>query len=185
MCRCGFCFKYGEVFIDERNGTWNTPYLFNGKFINALTTQTTHIPNLHSTLHTAPWKAKPHQSLAPPSALIPTTKLAPTGQKHFIDFGSCRWGESNSPCFIFSRNFPDVASGLSSLFPRDFVPGYHRYAQYCLPGRFPWCYLSPVAVSWAVNAISPRLRPRLPSLRSVLPSRQGEMLGSCLLETWN
>ena len=54
MCRCGFCFKYGEVFIDERNGTWNTPYLFNGKFINALTTQATHIPNLHSTLHTAP-----------------------------------------------------------------------------------------------------------------------------------
>ena len=31
MCRCGFCFKYGEVFIEERNGTWNTPYLFNGK----------------------------------------------------------------------------------------------------------------------------------------------------------
>ena len=22
---------YGEVFIEERNGTWNTPYLFNGK----------------------------------------------------------------------------------------------------------------------------------------------------------
>ena len=91
-------------------------------------------------------KGKPHQSLAPPSALIPTTKLAPTGQKHFIYFGSCRWGESHSPCFIFSRNFPDVAS-------RTFI------------------------------TISPRLRPGLPSLRSVLPSRQGEMLGSCLLET--
>jgi RHS repeat-associated protein len=23
--------EYGEVFIEERNGTWNTPYLFNGK----------------------------------------------------------------------------------------------------------------------------------------------------------
>ena len=28
-----------------------------------------------------------------------TTKLAPTGQKHFIDFGCYRWGESHSPCF--------------------------------------------------------------------------------------
>ncbi|MEE0995852.1 MAG: hypothetical protein U0L74_00530 [Paludibacteraceae bacterium] len=23
--------EYCEVFIEERNGTWNTPYLFNGK----------------------------------------------------------------------------------------------------------------------------------------------------------
>ena len=22
---------YGEIFVEERNGTWNTPYLFNGK----------------------------------------------------------------------------------------------------------------------------------------------------------
>jgi hypothetical protein len=28
-----------------------------------------------------------------------TTKLAPTGQNHFIDFGCYRWGESHSPCF--------------------------------------------------------------------------------------
>ena len=28
-----------------------------------------------------------------------TTKLAPTGQKHFIDFGCYRRGESHSPCF--------------------------------------------------------------------------------------
>ena len=29
--------EYGEVFIEERNGTWNTPYLFNGnpvKFVD-------------------------------------------------------------------------------------------------------------------------------------------------------
>ena len=25
---------YGEVFIEERNGTWNTPYLFNAKEIS-------------------------------------------------------------------------------------------------------------------------------------------------------
>ena len=103
MCRCGFCFKYGEVFIEERNGSWNTPYLFNDKFINALTPQATHIHNLHSTLHTTPWKVKTHQPLAPLSALPPhnktrpngsttlipnssflTPQLAPTGQKHFL-----------------------------------------------------------------------------------------------------
>ena len=68
--------------------------------------------------------------------------------------------------------FPMLRPGLSSLFPRDFVPGYHRCAQYCLPGRFPWCYLSPIALSQATIAAVLRLRPRLPSLCSVLPSRQ-------------
>ena len=25
---------YGEIFVEERNGTWNTPYLFNAKEIS-------------------------------------------------------------------------------------------------------------------------------------------------------
>ena len=32
-----------------------------------------------------------------------TTKLAPTGQKHFIDFGCYRWGESHSPCIDWNK----------------------------------------------------------------------------------
>jgi hypothetical protein len=114
---------------------------------NALTTQATHIPNLHSTLQPAFWKGKPHQPLAPPSAMPRTTKLAPAGQNHFVDFSSYRWGESHSPCFIFSRNFTDVASrtsitisprlrpGLPSMLFWDCVPGCHRYALYCPPDK--------------------------------------------------
>ena len=48
-----------------------------------------------------------------------TTKLAPTGQNHFIDFGCYRRGESHSPCFY-----------IHTELYRDFVHGYQRYALY-------------------------------------------------------
>ena len=35
-----------------------------------------------------------------------------------IDFGSCRWGESHSPCFIFSLNCPETPSLVAlAVFP--------------------------------------------------------------------
>ena len=119
------------------------------------TVRVIHIPNLPASHLPTPWKGNPHQPLAPPSAMPPTTKLAPAGQKHFFDFGCYRWGESHSPCFIFSRNFTDVASrtsitisprlrpGLPSMLSWDCVPGYHRYAQYCLP-----CRQTPPSAPW-------------------------------------
>jgi hypothetical protein len=93
-----------------------------------------YIPNLHASHPPTPWKGNPRQPWAPPSALTHTTKLAPTGQKHFIDFGCYRWGESHSPCFIFSRNFTDVASRTSITISPRLRPGLPSQ-RWVLPSR--------------------------------------------------
>ena len=100
------------------------------------------------------------------------------------------------------NTIPRPCHGITSLLSWDIVPGYHRCALYCLPGRETcWVIACLKPDSWYLNpetiqynhetlsrdniAISPRLRPRLPSLRSVLSSRQGDMSGSCMPENWN
>jgi hypothetical protein len=73
--------------------------------------------------HQRPERANPISRWHRPREIRHTTKLAPTGQKHFIDFSSYRWGESHSSCFIFSRNFTDVASRTSITISRRLRPG--------------------------------------------------------------
>ena len=75
----------------------------------------------------------------------------------FEIFGCTRHSPNKFGSALACTKIPGTST-LSRL-SEDFVPGYHRFALYCLPGR--------------INAIasSRGLRPRLPSLRSVVPSR--------------
>ena len=119
----------------------------------------------------------------------------------FCLLGRATWGYLLTMSVIWAiiAIFLRLRNGRPSLRYWDFVPVYHRFAQYCLPGReetwihsrcclpgrATWGYLLTMSVDWTTIAIFLILRNGLPSLRSVLPFRQGGMFGNSILETWN